>query len=338
MHRPSLVANGLARLIRGIRSYATDADIASARSYCLTQLQKSHHEAHLIHRFVPPPIQDAYAALRALNMELVRLPELVSKPIMGEMRIKFWQDSLDRTFSDDPPREPICVLLGQALRQLENRAGGDASRQSIKFWISRLVRTRQRYMDNRPFPNLAALEDYAENTYSTLIYATLAFIPLRSTQLDHLASHTPKGASAPSPRTPVLLLPLDVMSSAGVKEEDVFRSGPRAPGLQDAVFKVATRAHDHLLTAREMLARLTRGEDAGHECEHGVVEDDDVYGGGDDDVREGLRRCFGVFLEAIPAGVYLDALEKVNFDPWAVGSSGWRLPWRIWRALSKREL
>ncbi|PHH69963.1 hypothetical protein CDD80_6336 [Ophiocordyceps camponoti-rufipedis] len=258
------------------------------------------------------------------------------------MRLKFWQDSLDRTFSDHPPREPICILLHQALRQLELRAGGDASRQSIKFWVSRLVRTRQRYMDNRPFPNLAALEDYAENTYSTLMYATLAFLPLRSTQLDHLASHmgkangivatlrgipylssppqpiqTPKGASAPSPRTPVLLLPLDIMSTAGVKEEAVFRKGPSAPGLQDAVFKVATRAHDHLLTAREMLARLTRGEDAGHEYEHGG-EEDHVYGGGDDDVRMELRRCFGVFLEAVPAGVYLDALEKVNFDPWAV--------------------
>jgi hypothetical protein len=37
-----------------------------------------------------------------------------------------------------------------------------------------------------------------------------------------------------------------------VVQEDVFRQG-HAEGLEDAVFEVATAAHDHLLTARSML-------------------------------------------------------------------------------------
>ncbi|GJN82384.1 hypothetical protein PLIIFM63780_005924 [Purpureocillium lilacinum] len=364
MHRPQFaLGRGLRRLApspSSRRGYVTDADVESARRYCLTQLHTSDYDAHLIRRFVPPPVQDAYAALRALNLELVRLPELVSNPTIGALRMKFWQESLDNTFAGRPPREPICLLLYKALQDLEERAGS-ATKKSIRFWVSRLVKTRERHMDNRPYTSFGSLEDYAENTYSTMMYATLASMPLRSMHIDHLASHigkacgivavlrgipvlaappqpvkTPSGLDAPITREPSLLLPLDVMAEEGVKEEEVFRQGPNAPGLQDAVFKVATRANDHLITAREMLKRLKEGQDPGHDFEH-EGEAEHIYGEESDTVRE-IRQSFGVLLEAVPAAQFLENLEKANFDPFAVKSSGWRLPWRIWQSLSKERL
>lgn len=333
----------------------------SLESLLLTFLPRtSDYDAHLIRRFVPSPVQDTYAALRALNLELVRLPEIVSNPAIGALRIKFWQESIDKTFAGIPPREPICILLHQALMGLEARAGS-ATKKSIKFWVSRLVKTREKYMDGRPYTNLAALEDYAENTYSTMMYATLASMPLRSMHIDHLASHigkacgiiavlrgipvlaapgqpvkTPSGMDAPVTREPSLLLPLDIMAEEGVKEEEVFRQGPNAPGLQDAVFKVATRANDHIITAQEMLKRLKAGEDPGHEFEH-EGEAEHVYLEESDTAKE-IRQSFGVLLEAIPASHYLENLEKANFDPFAVKTGGWRLPWRIWQSLSKQTI
>lgn len=276
------------------------------------------------------------------------------------MRMKFWQESLDKTFAGVPPREPICILLHKSLQDLEARAGS-STKKSIKFWVSRLVKTREKHMENRPYASLASLEDYAENTYSTMMYATLASMPLRSMNVDHLASHigkacgivavlrgipvlaapaqpvkTPTGMEAPTTHKPALLLPLDVMAEEGVKEEEVFRQGPNAPGLQDAVFKVATRANDHLITAREMLKRLKAGEDPGHEFEH-EGEGEHFYEESSDTARE-LRQGFGVLLEAAPAGQFLESLEKADFNPFAVKSSGWRLPWRIWQSLSKERI
>lgn len=276
------------------------------------------------------------------------------------MRMKFWQDSIEKTFAGQPPREPICLLLAKALQDLEERAG-TSTKKSLKFWVSRLIRTREKHMDNRPFTSLASLEDYAENTYSTMMYATLAAMPLRSMDIDHLASHigkacgivavlrgipllaapaqsvkTPLGEEAPQTRQQALLLPLDILAEEGVKEEEVFRQGPNAPGLQDAVFKVATRANDHLITVREMLKRLQAGEDPGHEFEH-QGEGEHTYDGKGDTTKD-IRSSFGVLLEAVPATQFLANLEKANFDPFAVKSSGWRLPWRIWQSLSKHKL
>lgn len=216
-------------------------------------------------------------------------------------------------------------------------------------------------MTSRPYPSLSALEAYAENTYSAMMYATLASLPLRSTHIDHLASHigkacgivavlrgipilaaparpirTPTGFDAPPTRERSLLLPLDVMAEAGVKEEQVFRKGPNAPGLQDAVFAVATRANDHLITAREMLKRLKAGEDPGHQFEH-EGEAEHVYSEDRDAARK-VGRSFGVLLDAIPAGHYLKNLQQANFDPFAVKTGGWKLPWKLWQALSKKTL
>jgi len=318
-------------------------------------------QAFLIRQFVPPPVQDVYDALRTLNLELVRLPETVSNLTLGQMRIQFWRESIDQTFAGTPPREPICLLLRKALDDLEARSGPSAQK-SLKFWISRLIKTRERHMSNRPYPSLASLEDYAENTYSTLMYATLAAIPMRSMHVDHLASHIGKACgitavirgipilAAPPPpagansgfdntvrRDPALLLPLDVLAECNVTEESVFRQGPEAPGFRDAVFKVATRANDHLITAREMLKNLQAGRLADHAYEHEGELEEHVYDEqGDGDVARDVRRAFGVLLEAVPAEDYLLALQKKDFDPFAV-KPGWKLPWRIWRALRKLE-
>ncbi|EXF74171.1 squalene/phytoene synthase [Colletotrichum fioriniae PJ7] len=366
MNRTTRIAgHGLRRLVqtppRGTRGIVTDADVVKARKYCQSQLQHSDYDAHIISRLVPARATDTYLALRSLNLELVRLPELVSNPTIGQMRMQFWRDSIDKTFAGAPPAEPICVLLHQALQDLRARSPGNATASSIKFWVQRLVKTRAKHMDNRPYASLAALEEYAENTYSTLMYATLASMPLRSMQVDHLASHIGKACgivavlrgipvlAAPQQQPakshagpgggrqdPALLLPLDVMAEVNLREEDVFRYGPQAEGFQDAVFKVATRANDHLITAREMLKNLKAGQDAGHEFEH-EGEAEHVYEPEEDDTQRDLRRGFGVLLEAVPAQEYLTNLEGTNFDPWTVKPS-WKLPWRLWRATSKSQI
>lgn len=218
-------------------------------------------------------------------------------------------------------------------------------------------------MDNRPFISLAALEDYSENTYATLMYTTLAAMPTRSVHMDHLASHigkacgivailrgvavlaapprpiqTPGGLQAGHKRSQALLLPLDVMAEVGLREEDVFRHGPDAPGLQDAVFKVATRANDHLITAREMLKNMQQGQDPGHAYEHqGELDHSYQAEDGAASTQADVKRSFGVLLDGVTAGDYLDRIEKANFDPFQVRGS-WKLPWRIWRAVKTHRI
>ena len=320
------------------------------------------YESYLVRHFIPPRAQNAYDALRTLNLELARLPETVSNSSIGRFRMQFWRETIDKVFAGNPPKEPVSILLYKAVTDLKARSGGSAA-NSLKFWVNRLINTREQYMDNRPFPTLAAVEEYAENTYSSLIYMTLAAMPLRSVHMDHLASHIGKACgiaailrgipvlaapSQPNPANPsatpvarttppALLLPLDVMAEVGLREEDVFRKGPHAEGLQDAVFKVATRAHDHILTARELLKSLQAGEEPGHDFEH-EGETEHVYApSGEQDAVADIQRGFGVLLEAVPTASYLKGLSDVDFDPFRV-KRGWKLPWDIYQASRKMEI
>lgn len=49
-----------------------------------------------------------------------------------------------------------------------------------------------------------------------------------------------------------MIIPAEITAKHGVSQEDVFRYGPEAQGIEDAVFEFATLANDHLLTAQDM--------------------------------------------------------------------------------------
>ncbi|EHL02759.1 putative UPF0551 protein C8orf38 like protein, mitochondrial [Glarea lozoyensis 74030] len=169
--------------------------------------------------------RDAYLAIRTLNIELARIPDLVSNPTVGALRMQFWRDSLTQT---------------------------------------------------------------------------------------------------------------------GVREEDIFRHGSEAPGLKDAIFKVATRANDHLITAREMMKNLQQGEDAGHAYEH---EGDEGHNyaeripSGQSQLDE-LERGFGVLMPAVSTRLWLESLEKYDFDVFKpeLRSREWKLPFKAYWAYSRRTI
>lgn len=244
-----------------------------------------------------------------------------------------------------------------------------------KAWFMRVIDARQNYLDNRPFVSLTDLETYAENTYSTLLYLTLQTLSTASITLDHLASHIGKAAGIaavlrglpliafPAPpnqhfnsqglspgvqemrkgsQAGSVVLPLDVMAECGVREEDVLRQGAEAKGLKDAVFKVATRGSDHLITARAMLQNIKEGEGMGHDFEY-EGEDGHEYGDPVDLEEKGapkkeVDRNFGVLMPAVSTDLWLRRLEKVDFDVFDTGlrRREWRLPLKAWLAWRRR--
>jgi NADH dehydrogenase [ubiquinone] 1 alpha subcomplex assembly factor 6 len=284
------------------------------------------------------------------------------------MRMQFWRDTITKSLAGSPPKEPVAILLAKAAEDVQQRSGGK-SRLS-KNWFHRIINTRDQRLGNPPYPTLADLETYAENTYSTMMYLTLSALPQASLTTDHIASHIgkamgiaavlrgvpfiafppqqPSGAITGSsgPTQGAVMLPLDVMAEAGVKEEDIFRSGASAPGLRDAVFTVATRANDHLITAREMLAKLRADGDVGHDFEHQNDEERE-YGLQPLDgttAKEAklaeVEQAFGVFMPSIATQSWLDRLENADFDLFdtSLRRADWKLPVKAYWAFSRRKL
>lgn len=141
-----------------------------------------------------------------------------------------------------------------------------------------------------------------------------------------------------------VLLPLDLMAEVGVQEEQVLRQGGSAPGLRDAVFAVATRANDHLITAREMLKNVKGGKDVGHEFEH-LGDEEHSYTTSEPEEASSKQlqevdQAFGVLMgPALSTSLWLEKLQQADFDVFdpALRRSDWRLPWKAYWAYNRRN-
>ncbi|OJJ51005.1 hypothetical protein ASPZODRAFT_162894 [Penicilliopsis zonata CBS 506.65] len=336
---------------------AAEEEVQAARKYCTALVSKYDRPSYTLSTFIPPQTQSFYLALRALNISLSTIPDTTSSPTIGLMRLQFWRDTVTKTLAGSPPKEPVAILLGSAVAELDARTNGRA--RISKGWLLRMINAREQTLTNDPYPNIAALESYAENTYSTLLYLTLSAMPMTSVTADHFASHIGKAAGIAAvlrglplvafpqpPKQGAVMLPLDIMAQAGVKEEEVFRQGADAPGLRDAVFAVATRASDHLITAQQMLRNLRAGEDVGHDFEHEGEEGHEYDAPSAFDVErpesplDQVNRAFGVFMPAVATRLWLDKLEKADFDIFKpeLLASDWKLPWKAYFAFKRRAL
>lgn len=322
--------------------------------------------------YIPSHARDAYIALRAFNIDVARTADTTSTPTIGSMRLQFQRDAITKSLAGTPPKQPVALLLAKAADDLAYQTEGKG--KFSKSWFMRIVDIREKYLSNPPYPDLAALESYAENTYSTLLYLTLQALPMASLTADHVASHIGKatgiatvlrglpliafpgppnkhsnqsgalGGDVGATRHGAVMLPLDIMAEHNVREEDVLRNGSSAHGLRDAVFAVATRANDHLITARQMLTNVRGGQDAGHEFEHQDEEEHQqqrqLGGTGKESQKEEVERAFGVFMPAIATQIWLDRLQKVDFDVFSekLRVTDLGLPWKAWWAYNRRRL
>ncbi|KAK5167618.1 uncharacterized protein LTR77_007317 [Saxophila tyrrhenica] len=347
-------------------------ELTSARRYCLDTLRKYDTPSSLLLPYIPTQARDAYIALRAFNIDVARTADTTSTPTIGSMRLQFQRDAVTKSLAGTPPKQPIAILLAHAAEGLEARTDGKA--RWSKSWFMRIVDTREKYLSNPPYPNIEALEGYAENTYSTLLYLTLQALPMASLTADHVASHIGKASGIaavlrglpliafPGPQNShsnqgqmagdvgaskqgAVVLPLDIMASTGVREEDVLRNGAEAKGLRDAVFQVATRANDHLITARQMLDSIRAGQGEGHEFEHGHEEEHTAFpgvlGGGKAETQaQEVERAFGVFMPAVATQLWLDRLQKCDFDVFdaKLRVTDWKLPWRGFWGWRRRKI
>ncbi|KAI1008059.1 hypothetical protein K3495_g174 [Podosphaera aphanis] len=349
----------------------TDADVCNARSYCSNLIKKFDSPTFTLQTFIPITARDAYLAIYAFNIEIAMIADSVSSESIASMRTQVWRDIIRDTFKMKPRKEPISILLDHALYMLRSQHA-TTNLKAMEAWFLKIITAREKYVDNRQFTFLSALETYAENTYSSLMYLTLAALPVNSMDVDHIASHIGKatGIAAVLRGVPLIAfpppekylrgskvalgfdnkrnanlgavtLPIEIMKQFSCKEEDIFRRGPDAEGLKDVIFTIATRANDHVNTAKEILKNLRQGKDIDHIYEH-AGEEEHQYASSTSKLAspvDEIEKSFGVFMPAVATSLWLNKLEKYDFDIFRpeMRAREWRLPWKSFWAYTRRS-
>ncbi|KAI5479243.1 protein of squalene/phytoene synthase family [Pseudohyphozyma bogoriensis] len=312
--------------------------------YARSLVHQSEYEQYLTSYFYPAHARPALFAIRALNVELARIDDDVSNPMVGRIRYQWWRDAIKSAFEGNPLPHPLINLLA-TLPQTPFLS---------PYHFSRLVTAREQHFLNPTFTSLQDLADYSAGTQASLLYLLLQTLdaplpgqpaPARtslphaspfqhtggehdgsgvvpgqalkepdSLTLDHAASHLAVAntiaillRSIPHHASKrISVIPTEIASRHSLTEESLFRHGPEAPGLQESVASLVGIAEAELRTARSCFDGTT-----------GIP-----------------KKAAPAFLSATPARSYLERLgsEQVDYNVFDVGLAKryWKTPFQIW--------
>ncbi|XP_041376503.1 NADH dehydrogenase (ubiquinone) complex I, assembly factor 6-like isoform X2 [Gigantopelta aegis] len=260
--------------------------------------RKNDHENFLCCLLLSGAVQRAAFALRAFNIELAQVRDTVTDGNRGLMKMQFWKDGIEQIYRKTPPQTPVAIELAGAVQFFK----------LSKRWLTRIITERADHLHDKPFRDLKHVEEYGENTNSSLNYLLLQCQGIQNVHADHAGSHIGKtqGLVTLLRSTPYhaskqrVHLPIELLLKHKVSQEDVIRK-QNLTQLQDVVYDVACTAQKHLQTARSLK-------------------------------KDVPKDAYLVFLSTVICDWYLKKLEQVGFDVFHVKlqHKNSMLPYHLW--------
>ncbi len=231
--------------------------------YCAQQTRRHDPDRYYCGLFVPSERRDAYYAVTAFYQEIARIPEMISEPVLGEIRLQWWRDAVEGMFSGQPPAHEIMSGLEEA----KGRFG--LARASLEG----LLEARIFDLASSPPKDSDALLDYADGTAGALNELLLSVLVgggdgsggSGSAELAEAASHAARAiALAGLMRTlPFhasarrLYLPQELMARERLKAEDVFAMRP-SPELCAVIRELCGLSGEYMEKARRRSRHVPR--------------------------------------------------------------------------------
>lgn len=109
--------------------------------------------------FAETGTRDRLLVLYAFHTELAKVPEIVSEPVIGEIRYQWWREVMDEIFTEQTVR---THEITQPLKELIQKC------QLSRFHLDRLINGRARDLDPTPFSDMDEAKTYCRNTSGEL--------------------------------------------------------------------------------------------------------------------------------------------------------------------------
>lgn len=221
---------------------------APALSYCGQEVRKYDNDRFLTALFAPADRREALFALYAFNVEVAKTREVVSEPLLGQIRLQWWRDAVAALYGEGAmPEHGVVRALHEAVTAHGlSRAAFDA-----------LIEARDADLDDEPPATLDALERYAEATAAPLAQLALEVLGVRDAAAQEAGRRAATGYALAGllravpfhARQGRTMLPADRMGAHGATAREILDFKP-TPALRPVVAEVAGAARRHLDQAR----------------------------------------------------------------------------------------
>ena len=228
---------------------------ADPLSYCADQVRRFDRDRFLTALFVPPDRREAVFALAAFNLEVAKTREVVTEPMLGQIRLQWWREAVDEIYAGRPRRHEVVAPLHDAVsRHRLTRAHLDA-----------LIDAREADLTDTAPPTLADLEAYAGDTATPLIRLCLEVLDVRDGPAHDAAgpigtAYAMAGLIRAIPfhaRQRRVTLPTALVEEVAVDMGELFELRPHE-ALSGAVRRLVDRAEEHLADAAGMRRQVPK--------------------------------------------------------------------------------
>ena len=219
--------------------------MASIHDAIAATVRKADPDRFFSALFAPEPARRRLLTLYAFNHEVARVAETVRQPMMGEIRLEWWRETLEGARNGAPRNHPVALALAELLQD----------RRLPAELFDAILNARS--FDSTPelFADWTAAEAYADATSGNLMrlaahilgagqdalareagiaYAIAGFI--RALPF-HAARHK-------------VYLPQDLLGAVGLSPDEIM-AGAFDVKVKAAVSQTARKAREHYLAARE---------------------------------------------------------------------------------------
>ncbi len=132
-------------------------------NYCRNIVQSQDPDRYVLALLAPDGLRPALLSIYAFNAEISKIRESVSEPMLGQMRLQWWRDTIDALYAGQSRAHPLGAPLAAAIM----RHGLSQAH------FMRLIDAREADLDPAPPAAMADLIDYAGETAAPLIWLSL---------------------------------------------------------------------------------------------------------------------------------------------------------------------
>lgn len=272
-----------------------------AADHCRNLVRQHDRDRYLSALFAAEEHRDALLALYAFDVEINRIPDIVSDPMPGEIRLQWWSDALQNIAHGSVEANPVAASLVQAI---------ETYRLPTTPLLD-LIEAHTFDLYNDPMPMLTDLEGYAGETVSAIMQLSAIILAGgRDPGTADVSGHAGAalGIVETLRRLPwhtakrQVFLPADVLGRHGMSSEEVLEP-VCSSRLHAVVQEMCAHARHH----------LDRFEQAF--------------------VAAGCQGLAAAYLQTGIAPAYLKVFECGRKDPRKdlVEIPQWRRQWTLWR-------
>ncbi len=261
-------------------------------SYCALKARKRDWDRFICTLFAPQDLREDLFAILAFNAEIARTREVVSEPMLGEIRLQWWRDALAKIYGQDDIGSNVDLKGHEVL----NALGTVISDYDLpKRYFDTLIDVRAQDMtDNLP-ENVPALRAYAHGSSVMLNELILEILCWqRSGEADLFRECIQEAglawaltglvrATGSLSRCGSIMIPQSVLDECGVEKDDVL-ARRITPEISQAIREVCHFSWGHIDKARKSAPRK-------------------------------IKRCRSLLLPVTLAESFLRRIEKAGFNP-----------------------